>query len=327
MDAVRHFLADIWPAVRAAVPAAEFHLVGAAGDAVRAAVAAAPGGVLRGFVDDLADTYATAAVSRRPDPVRHRHAGQDPRGVRPRLPGRWRRPSGPRGSPPCPAGRSSWPCGTPTSPPGACAADRPRHRRADRGRRPARGRAAVRRRPPAAALAARLRDFLAAQGGRMRITFVCGASDLSGGSRVISVYADLLHRRGHTVTIVSRPRRRFSKSTSSSRGSAAGPCPEIPSRGPATTTTSAAPRTAGSTATARSPPPTCPTPTWSSPPGGRRPSGSPPTRRQGAEGLLHPALRGPRQPAGRPRRRHLAAADAQGHHRPVADGRSPPTAG
>ncbi len=45
----------------------------------------------------------------------------------------------------------------------------------------------------------------------MRITFVCGASDLSGGSRVISVYADLLHRRGHTVTIVSRPRRRFSK--------------------------------------------------------------------------------------------------------------------
>ena len=45
----------------------------------------------------------------------------------------------------------------------------------------------------------------------MRITFVCGASDLSGGARVISIYADHLHRRGHTVTIVSRPRRRFSK--------------------------------------------------------------------------------------------------------------------
>ncbi len=43
----------------------------------------------------------------------------------------------------------------------------------------------------------------------MRVTFVCGASDLSGGSRVISIYADHLHRRGHTVTIVSRPRRRF----------------------------------------------------------------------------------------------------------------------
>ena len=45
----------------------------------------------------------------------------------------------------------------------------------------------------------------------MRVTFVCGASDLSGGSRVISVYANLLHRRGHTVTIVSRPRRRHSR--------------------------------------------------------------------------------------------------------------------
>ncbi len=63
VDAVLHFLADIWPAVRAAVPDAEFHLVGAAGDAVRAAVSAAPGGVVRGFVDDLADTYATASLA------------------------------------------------------------------------------------------------------------------------------------------------------------------------------------------------------------------------------------------------------------------------
>ena len=43
----------------------------------------------------------------------------------------------------------------------------------------------------------------------MRVTFVCAASDLSGGARVISIYADALARRGHTVTIVSRPRRRF----------------------------------------------------------------------------------------------------------------------
>jgi glycosyltransferase involved in cell wall biosynthesis len=43
----------------------------------------------------------------------------------------------------------------------------------------------------------------------LRITFVCGASDLSGGARVISIYADYLHSRGHTVNLVSRPRRRF----------------------------------------------------------------------------------------------------------------------
>ena len=42
----------------------------------------------------------------------------------------------------------------------------------------------------------------------MRITFVCGASDLSGGARVVSIYANALADRGHTVTIVSRPRPR-----------------------------------------------------------------------------------------------------------------------
>ncbi len=41
----------------------------------------------------------------------------------------------------------------------------------------------------------------------MKITFVMAAADLSGGNRVISIYADRLCRRGHDVTIVSRPRR------------------------------------------------------------------------------------------------------------------------
>ena len=63
VDAVRYFLADVWPAVRRAVPDAEFHLVGATGDAARAAVEPAPAAVLRGFVDDLAEAYSTAAVS------------------------------------------------------------------------------------------------------------------------------------------------------------------------------------------------------------------------------------------------------------------------
>ena len=63
VDAVRHFLADIWPAVRAAVPEAEFHVVGAAGDAVRAAASGVDGAQVLGFVDDLTDAYATASVS------------------------------------------------------------------------------------------------------------------------------------------------------------------------------------------------------------------------------------------------------------------------
>jgi glycosyltransferase involved in cell wall biosynthesis len=63
VDAVSHFVADIWPAIRQAVPDAEFHLVGATGDPAKRAVANVPGVVLRGFVDDLAATYAEAAVS------------------------------------------------------------------------------------------------------------------------------------------------------------------------------------------------------------------------------------------------------------------------
>jgi glycosyltransferase involved in cell wall biosynthesis len=41
----------------------------------------------------------------------------------------------------------------------------------------------------------------------MKITFVLAAADLSGGNRVISIYAQRLARRGHQVTVVSRPRR------------------------------------------------------------------------------------------------------------------------
>lgn len=41
----------------------------------------------------------------------------------------------------------------------------------------------------------------------MRITFVLAIADLSGGVRVVSIYADRLKRRGHDVTIVVRPPR------------------------------------------------------------------------------------------------------------------------
>src|SRR5437868_1934425 len=40
----------------------------------------------------------------------------------------------------------------------------------------------------------------------MRVTFVVYQANLTGGIRVIGVYADRLKRRGHDVTIVSRPR-------------------------------------------------------------------------------------------------------------------------
>ncbi len=42
----------------------------------------------------------------------------------------------------------------------------------------------------------------------MRLTFVMAAADLTGGNRVIATYAERLARRGHTVTVVSRPRKR-----------------------------------------------------------------------------------------------------------------------
>ena len=41
----------------------------------------------------------------------------------------------------------------------------------------------------------------------MKITFVLAIADLSGGVRVVSIYADRLKRRGHEVVIVVRPHR------------------------------------------------------------------------------------------------------------------------
>ncbi len=63
VDAVRYFLADIWPIILDAVPAAEFHLVGAASEMVKQMAAAAPRIHLRGFVDALADVYAESSVA------------------------------------------------------------------------------------------------------------------------------------------------------------------------------------------------------------------------------------------------------------------------
>src|SRR5690606_5881114 len=40
----------------------------------------------------------------------------------------------------------------------------------------------------------------------MRITFVLPDPNLSGGVRVVAIYADRLRRRGHTVTVVATPR-------------------------------------------------------------------------------------------------------------------------
>lgn len=41
----------------------------------------------------------------------------------------------------------------------------------------------------------------------MKVTFVLAQADLSGGVRVVSIYADRLRRRGHEVVIVARPNR------------------------------------------------------------------------------------------------------------------------
>src|SRR5687767_13726763 len=40
----------------------------------------------------------------------------------------------------------------------------------------------------------------------MRITFVLNHVNLNGGISVIAIYAERLKKRGHTVTVVSRPR-------------------------------------------------------------------------------------------------------------------------
>ncbi|MCZ0811250.1 glycosyltransferase family 4 protein [Roseovarius sp. EGI FJ00037] len=44
----------------------------------------------------------------------------------------------------------------------------------------------------------------------MKITFVCTPPNLSGGDRVIAIYADLLTEMGHDVTIVAQPHPYFS---------------------------------------------------------------------------------------------------------------------
>ncbi len=41
----------------------------------------------------------------------------------------------------------------------------------------------------------------------MRITFILPTANLSGGARVVSIYADRLSRRGHDVLVVTRPPR------------------------------------------------------------------------------------------------------------------------
>lgn len=41
----------------------------------------------------------------------------------------------------------------------------------------------------------------------MKVTFVLAQADLSGGVRVVSIYAERLRRRGHEVVIVARPSR------------------------------------------------------------------------------------------------------------------------
>jgi glycosyltransferase involved in cell wall biosynthesis len=63
VDAVAWFLADVWPLVLKAEPAAQFRLIGAAGDAVRRAAAKSPNTTVAGFVDDLAAEYAAASLA------------------------------------------------------------------------------------------------------------------------------------------------------------------------------------------------------------------------------------------------------------------------
>ncbi len=38
---------------------------------------------------------------------------------------------------------------------------------------------------------------------KLRVTFVCHSENLSGGQRVIAIYANQLTRRGHSVTVVA----------------------------------------------------------------------------------------------------------------------------
>ena len=62
-DALAYFVREIWPLILKAIPAAEFHVIGAADDAAKAVAQNSPQTHLRGFVPNLADEYAQAAVS------------------------------------------------------------------------------------------------------------------------------------------------------------------------------------------------------------------------------------------------------------------------
>ena len=64
IDAVEWLLGDVWPRIRREVPAARLRVIGSKPhERVRAAVAAASGTELTGFVDDLAAVYASAWVT------------------------------------------------------------------------------------------------------------------------------------------------------------------------------------------------------------------------------------------------------------------------
>jgi glycosyltransferase involved in cell wall biosynthesis len=53
-------------------------------------------------------------------------------------------------------------------------------------------------------------EFRTRASNLVKITFVLPVVGMSGGIRVIAIYADLLRRRGHSVTLVSPPRRNLS---------------------------------------------------------------------------------------------------------------------
>jgi polysaccharide biosynthesis protein PslH len=63
VDALRFFLADVWPRILQEIPAAEFHIVGGGTETIAESFAQVPGVRWRGFVDDLAETYVQSAVS------------------------------------------------------------------------------------------------------------------------------------------------------------------------------------------------------------------------------------------------------------------------
>lgn len=67
VDGVNRFIAQVWPSVRAAVPAAVFRIVGSRlGDDLRRRWAAVPGVEVLGRVDEVAPAYAAAAASVNP---------------------------------------------------------------------------------------------------------------------------------------------------------------------------------------------------------------------------------------------------------------------